>query len=44
MRGHVFVDDEGCIVVEYCVNFSARGQLGLGDVFLKWFFIYEWGG
>jgi len=43
-RGHVFVDAEGQIMMEYRANLRATGQPGPGDTFLKWLMDHEWGG
>lgn len=43
-KGHVFIDDAGCIVAEYRANLSAGGQPGPGDAFLKWLLTQEWSG
>lgn len=43
-KGHVFIDDGGCIVAEYRANLSAGGQPGPGDAFLKWLLTEEWSG
>jgi len=42
--GHLFVDEAGLIVGEYCQNLSRKGQPGPGDAFLKWVLTHEWGG
>lgn len=41
-NGHVFLDDGRRIIDEYLGNLNSRGQLGAGDVFLKWLLTHEW--
>jgi hypothetical protein len=43
-EGHVFVDNAGEIVAEYCQHLSRKGEPGPGDAFLKWLLQHEWGG
>ena len=42
--GHVYVDDGGEVVREYCRNLKRSGEPGPGDSFLKWLLQHEWGG
>ncbi len=42
--GHVYVDNGGEIVREYCKNLRRSGEPGPGDAFLKWLLQHEWGG
>jgi hypothetical protein len=43
-NGHVFLDNGGEIVAEYCRHLSRKGEPGPGDAFLKWLLQHEWGG
>ena len=42
--GHVYVDNGGEVVREYCKNLKRSGEPGPGDAFLKWLLQHEWGG
>ena len=42
--GHLFIDQAGLIVAEYCQHLRRKGQPGPGDMFLKWVLTHEWSG